>query len=93
MTDFSLLNLVNISDKVIFFIVKLIFAIIIIIEGIYEKNILKLILVFILIGILFLNLIHLEKKNKKEKLRNEIIKNNPEIKKKLDEDYLLKIDY
>ena len=93
MTDFSLLNLVNISDKVIFFIVKLIFAIIIIIEGIYEKNILKLILVFILIGILFLNLIHLEKKNKKEKLRNEIIKNNPEIKKKLDEGYLLKIDY
>ena len=93
MTDFSLLNLGNISDKVIFFIVKLIFAIIIIIEGIYEKNILKLILVFILIGIVFLNLIHLEKKNKKEKLRNEKIKNNPEIKKKLDEGYLLRIDY
>ena len=91
MTDFSLLNLVNISDKVIFFIVKLIFAIIIIIEGIYEKNILRLILVFILIGIVFLNLIHSEKKNKKEKLRNEIIKNNPEIKKKLDEDSFLKI--
>ena len=66
MTDFSLLNLGNISDKVIFFIVKLIFAIIIIIEGIYEKNILKLILVFILIGIVFLNLIHLEKKKKKK---------------------------
>lgn len=80
MTDFSLLNLGNISDKVIFFIVNLIFAIIII-EGIYEKNILKLILVFILIGIVFLNLIHLKKKIKKEKLRNEIIKNNPEIKK------------
>ena len=52
-----------------------------------------MILVFILIGIVFLNLIHLEKKNKKEKLRNEKIKNNPEIKKKLDEGYLLKIDY
>ena len=80
MTDFSSLNLGNISDIVIF-----ILTIIIIIEGIYEKNILKLILVFTLIGIVLLNFIHLKQKNKKEKendIRNEIIEENPEIKKK-----------
>lgn len=35
----------------------------------------------------------IEKDRKEKKIRNEIIKNNPEIKKKLDEGYLLKIDY
>tara|TARA_B100000282_G_C31462209_1_gene367376 strand:+ start:128 stop:292 length:165 start_codon:yes stop_codon:yes gene_type:complete len=54
MTDFSLLNLENISNKVIFLIINLIFAIIIVIkDGKFHGDILMFILGVIIIGILF----------------------------------------